>query len=259
MTSVFEAETTVQKWDDDYYTPISEWLYDTAVYDMLKIMEVPMHETVLDAGCGPGVHSIRAARAGYKVRAIDISHTMLEHAHDRVEKAGFSDKVQFQQMDLTKLALQDASIGYGFSWGVIIHIREAENAFRELSRIIRPGGRLGLYLTNRAALDHKIERIARMALKKPLQAFRGPLGDGYSYRMNGEDLWVWQFESGALVKFLGELGFKLKSRRCGEFSEAQRRFSGPVRNLLLRANNLAYAANAPASLAVSNLYVFERH
>jgi ubiquinone/menaquinone biosynthesis C-methylase UbiE len=258
MTKVFEAEATVQKWDDDYYTPISRQLYDRAVSDMLKTMGPPPEATILDAGCGPGVHSIRAAKAGYSVHAIDISRTMLDHARQRVAQTGFTDRVRFEQMDLTKLSLADASIDYAFSWGVIIHIPEAERAFEELARVIRPGGRLGLYLTNRSAIDHKLERLARGVLRKPLNVAHLPLGDGVTYRMNGEDLWVWQFDSPALVNHLSGLGFDLLYRRSGEFSEAQRRFSGTVRNLLLRANNLAYTLRAPASLAVSNLYVFER-
>jgi 2-polyprenyl-3-methyl-5-hydroxy-6-metoxy-1,4-benzoquinol methylase len=75
MTEVFEARSTVEEWDEDYYHPIALKLYDWAVLDMLKMMEVEAGATVLDAGCGPGVHSIRAAKAGYHVCAIDISNT----------------------------------------------------------------------------------------------------------------------------------------------------------------------------------------
>lgn len=258
MTNIFEADTTVQKWDDDYYTPISEKLYDRAVSDMFGAMDPPQGATVLDAGCGPGVHSIRAARAGYDVHAIDISSTMLDHARHRVAENGFADRVRFDQMDLTKLPLADSSVAYAFSWGVTIHIKEAERAFSELARILRSGGRLGLYLTCRTAIDHKLENLARAILRKPLKLEHQPLGDRLLYRMNDEDLWVWRFDSPALIEHLAGLGLDLRYQRSGEFSEIQRRFSGPFRNLLLRLNNLLYALNAPASLAVTNLYVFEK-
>ena len=39
----------------------------------LEFLGTKPGDTVLDAGCGPGVHAIRAARAGLKVKAIDIS------------------------------------------------------------------------------------------------------------------------------------------------------------------------------------------
>lgn len=258
MTGVFEAETTVQKWDDDYYTPISEKFYDNAVSDMLGAMDPPQGATVLDAGCGPGLHSIRTAKAGYDVHAIDISSTMLDHARHRVAQNGLAERVRFDQMDLTKLQLADASVDYAFSWGVIIHIKEAERAFSELARVVRPGGRLGLYLTSQTAIDHKLESLARAVLRKPLEIEHLPLGDRLLFRMNGEDLWVWRFNSHAIIKHLDKLGFDLCFRRSGEFSEVQRRCSGSFRNLLLRFNNLLYRLHAPAALAVTNLYVFEK-
>lgn len=258
VSNVFEAETTVQKWDDDYYTPISEKLYDSAVGDMLKGLNAPSSATILDAGCGPGVHSIRVAKQGYKVHAIDISQTMLDHARSRVAQAGLSDRVRFEKMDMTKLPLKDASVDYAFSWGVIIHIPEAEKAFSELARVMKPGGRLALYLTNKSALDNRFEQLARTILRKPVKVEAKALGIGTTYQMNGDQLWVCQFDSKALVRHLSGLGLVLKQRRCGEFSEMQRRVSGPIRNMLLRANNLAYWLRAPASMAVGNLYIFER-
>ncbi len=258
MTEVFEAESTVEKWDSDYYTPISVKLYDRAVSGMLRAMEVPAGAEVVDAGCGPGVHSIRAARAGYRVHAIDISATMLKHAEARVAAANLSERVRFTQMDLTKLAFENSSVSHAFSWGVIIHIPDAMAAFKELARVIKPGGRLGLYLTNASALDHKIEGLARSLLRKPLQRQQSPLGPGARYQMDGAELWVWQFDSALLTAELEKIGFKLRSRRCGEFSELQRRTGGLLRKGLLHANNLAYAVGAPASLAIANIYVFER-
>lgn len=258
MTDVFEAEATVQMWDDDYYTPISLKLYDKALSDMLEAMDPPEGAIILDAGCGPGVHSIRVARAGYNVHSIDISSTMLDHARQRVAQSGFTESVRFDQMDLTKLSLADASVDYAFSWGVIIHIKEATRAFSELARVVRPGGRLGLYLTSRTAIDHKLESLARTVLRKPLKVEHQYLGDRLLYRMNDEDLWVWRFDPHAIIQHLAGLGFDLRYRRSGEFSEIQRRFAGPFRNFLLRLNNLAYKWNAPPSLAVTNLYVFEK-
>ena len=258
MPNVFEAETTVKKWDDDYYTPISVKLYDKAVVDMLKAMDVPAGSEVLDAGCGPGVHSIRIAKAGHPVHAIDISSKMLEHARERVNAAGLGGKVRFTQMDLTNLPIPDASVTHAMSWGVIIHIPQAQKAFSELARVMRRGGRLGLYLTNASAFDHKLERVARSVLRKPVVAEHSDLGDGARYMMNGEELWVWQFDPARLIENMKKIGFELKFRRSGEFSEIQRRVKGPVRNALLHLNNLAYAANVPASIAVSNIYVFER-
>jgi len=115
MANVFEEKATVEQWDADYYQPKGLKLYDWAVADMLRLMEVEPNATVLDAGCGPGVHSARVARAGHRVVAIDISSTMLSQARERVAKLQLTDRVTFFRKDLTKLDLADASFRYVFS------------------------------------------------------------------------------------------------------------------------------------------------
>lgn len=259
MKEVFEKEATIRQWDDDYYNPISIWLYDRAISDMLRLMEINPGETILDAGCGPGVHSIRAAKADLRVCAIDISEAMLKHAQQRTKDASVSDRVEFYQKDLTKLDFPDASFDYAFSWGVIIHIPEAERALDELARIIRPGGKLALYLTNRTALDHKLESLIRFIIRQPLKDMkRLPLGDGIWYEMNQERLWVWRFDAEAITDYMSSKGFRLKKRQIGELSEIQRRFKGLPRRVLLRINNLAYRLHLPPQIATSTLFVFEK-
>lgn len=259
MKEVFEKEATIKQWDDDYYTPISFKLYDQAISDMLQIMEIKPGETILDAGCGPGVHSIRAAKAGVKVCAIDISEAMLKHAQQRVKDVGLSDSIEFHQKDLTKLDFPDAHFDYVFSWGVIIHIPDAEKALDELARIIKPGGKLALYLTNKTALDHKLESAIRFIIRKPLEGIEQlPLGDGIWYDMNQEKLWVWRFDAKAIVKYMSKKGFRLKKQKIGELTEIQRRVKGISRNILLRINNLAYRLNFPPQIASSSLFVFEK-
>jgi ubiquinone/menaquinone biosynthesis C-methylase UbiE len=259
MDSVFEQESTVEKWDTDYYHPIALWLYDQAILDMLRLMDVCDNANIMDAGCGPGNHSIRIAKTGNKVYAIDISDSMLHHARQRVEKACVLDSVEFNKQDLTQLDCQDASFNYVFSWGVIIHIPEPENALNELARIIKPGGKLSLYLTNRAALDHKIKLFARYILRKPpTNTQKFPLGDRTWYEDDYGKLCVWLFDADAIIEYMRNKGFRLLARRIGEFSELQRHFGGLFRRSLLHANNLAYKLHLPPNLATGNLFVFEK-
>jgi ubiquinone/menaquinone biosynthesis C-methylase UbiE len=257
-TEVFEAPSTVEKWDNDYYTPISEKLYDNAVAAMLSAINPPAGCEILDAGCGPGVHSIRAARAGFHVHAVDISSTMLDQARIRVREAGQARMVRFSQMDLTRLPLPDASVEAAFSWGVVIHIPDAEKALGELVRVLKPGGRLGLYITNSTALDHKFERIARVLFRKPIIEENLSLGPRVRYGMQSGEIVVWRFDAAKLTRFMAGLGCRLILRRSGELSEVQIRARGLIRSALQHVNNVAYAMNAPASLAVTQLMVFEK-
>jgi SAM-dependent methyltransferase len=256
---VFELTATINCWDQDYYHPIAERFYDGAVPDMLRLMGVKEGATVLDGGTGPGVHAIRTAKQGYDVVAIDISDSMLQAASQRVTRAGVSNRVKFQQEDLTKLSFQDGQFENVFSWGVIIHIPQVEKALDELARVVARGGKLSLYVTNQSSLDEKIEAVARFFLAKPhKERSYLPLGQGTWYEMHGERLWVWQFDIPELVRQMERRGLRLLHRRAGEFSEIQRRVPKMLRVPLLHLNNLYYRAGLPASIATANLLVFEK-
>src|SRR5207249_2919050 len=116
--------------------------------------------------------------------AIDISTAMLSEARRRAQTANVADKIQFHKKDLTNLDFADNSFRYVFSWGVVIHIRDAEQALDELTRILAPGGKLALYITNKSAVDHKIEALLRTVMGKPLKGVQHlALGDGVWYDM----------------------------------------------------------------------------
>lgn len=258
-SAVFEQRATVASWDRDYYHPISEFYYDRAIATMLRLMDVPSGARVLDAGCGPGVHSVRVARAGHPVLAIDISRTMLEEAKARVTAAGLGSLVEFRQEDLMNLSFADGSFRYVFSWGVIIHIPGVTRALAELARILEPGGKLALYVTNRTAFDHKLESVARFLVRKPLDQEQLQLGNGAWYQMHEQKLWVWQFDIPELERELAKHGLKLTSRTIGEFSEVQRRVQGPLRHALLHWNNLCYRLKLPPACAAANLLIFSKN
>ncbi|HXY34838.1 MAG TPA: class I SAM-dependent methyltransferase [Planctomycetaceae bacterium] len=255
----FDLQQTIDAWDSDYYHPIAERYYDRAVSRMLELLSAKPGDTVLDAGCGPGVHAIRAARAGLMVKAIDISDTMLAEARRRVERAGVAESVEFAREDLTRLSFPDSAFRHVFSWGVIIHIRDIERALDELIRIVAPGGRLALYVTNASAWDHKLETVARFLIRRPLKGMeRLPMGRGIWYDWQGERLWVWRIDAQALTQYFEARGMRRIARVVGEFSEIQMRLRGPLRSLLLHGNALAYRLGLPPGPASTNLFVFEK-
>jgi len=258
-SAVFEQRATLEAWDRDYYNLISERYYDRAISTMLRLMGVEPGALVLDAGCGPGVHSVRVARAGFRVCAVDISQTMLQEAKARTAAAGVASAVEFRQENLTRLTFPDASFRYVFSWGVIIHIHDVKKALDELARVIEPGGKLALYVTNGKSWDQKLESFVRFLIRKPLvgrESLR--LGTGIWYEMSGQRLWVWQFDIRELEQQLKARGLNLTHRVIGEFSEIQRRVRGPLRRMLLRLNNLCYRLKLPPGPAAANLLVFRK-
>lgn len=258
-TTVFHELKTFTDWDNDYYHPIALRYYDRAVAQMLEVLRPAPGGLVLDAGCGPGVHSIRAARAGYQVHALDLSEVVLEEARRRAAEQGVLDRITFEQADLTSLRFDSESFETIFSWGVVIHIPRLDDAIRELVRILKPGGRLALQITNHQAWDIPVERLGRWLLRKPpLQLERHPLGLGRWYEANGSRLWVWRIDIPALTRMLDDLGCRLIRRRAAEFTEIQWRLRGWKRSALLRLNSLWFNMGLPARPACTNLVIFEK-
>ena len=64
-------------------------------------------KTILDLGCGSGLHAEKFAEAGYQVVGVDQSQTMLELAQMRRSKAGdaIRRRLSFQEGDIRLLDL----------------------------------------------------------------------------------------------------------------------------------------------------------
>jgi SAM-dependent methyltransferase/cytochrome c-type biogenesis protein CcmH/NrfG len=103
---------------------------------------------ILVAGCGSGEHSIGTARRfhGAKVLAIDLSLSSLAYAQRKTRELGLSN-IEYAQADVLALG----SIGRSFdvieASGVLHHLSDPAAGWRELLKLLRPGGlmRIGLY------------------------------------------------------------------------------------------------------------------
>jgi demethylmenaquinone methyltransferase/2-methoxy-6-polyprenyl-1,4-benzoquinol methylase len=93
-------------------------------------------DRVLDACCGTGDFAIADARAGGRVVGLDFSPRMLERARDK------APEIEWVQGDLLALPFPDgafdvATVGFG-----VRNVADLEAGFRELRRVLAPGGRL---------------------------------------------------------------------------------------------------------------------
>jgi|YNPMSStandDraft_2_1061718.scaffolds.fasta_scaffold02800_3 SAM-dependent methyltransferase len=103
-------------------------------------------EVVVDLGCGGGIDVLLAARKvgpTGKAIGIDMTPEMLARARRSAEQCGLTH-VEFYQATLDALPLPDASVDCIISNCVINLVPDKNAAFREMYRVLVPGGRLAL-------------------------------------------------------------------------------------------------------------------
>lgn len=107
-------------------------------------LELAAGETVLDLGSGAGVDAILAGRTvgpTGRVIGVDMTDEMLERARTNATAAQL-DQVEFRCGRLEALPVDDDSIDAVTSNCVINLVPDKEAVFREIHRVLRPGGRL---------------------------------------------------------------------------------------------------------------------
>jgi SAM-dependent methyltransferase len=99
-------------------------------------------ETLVDLGCGRGQDVIRAAgRVGPGGTAIGVDRTPAMIDKARASVPPFLTNVRFVSCDLAALDLPEASADVVISNCTINHTADKLAVYREIHRILRPGGR----------------------------------------------------------------------------------------------------------------------
>ena len=84
---------------------------DTAVQEMLKLANVTKNDVVYDLGCGDGRLVIQAAKTyGARGVGIDINPERIAEAKANAKKAGVEHLVRFEENDLFKADIKDATV-----------------------------------------------------------------------------------------------------------------------------------------------------
>ncbi len=132
----------------------------------LDLMGVAAGERVLDVGCGSGVVTREIAErvgAGGRVVGLDPSPALLAVAHELAQEAGIGDRVEFRKGSALQLPFPDGSFDAVLCVTVLSHVPGGEGAIPELARVLRPGGRLGIFDldTDMTAFTHADRALTR--------------------------------------------------------------------------------------------------
>lgn len=130
----------------DYFDQVSsEWdtlrksLYGEEVREaIIKAAQIAPGETVLDVGAGTGFLTEAASKLAGKVIALDISKSMMNEAVAKL--AGRN--VEFKIGSVERIPLGDQSVDSVVGNMFLHHCPNPEKAIHEMTRVLRPGGRL---------------------------------------------------------------------------------------------------------------------
>src|SRR5919206_3121052 len=135
-------QTHRSTWAAGDYPAVAEYIDDVPPRDLLDRVDVRPGEDVLDVATGTGNAALRAAAAGANVVGLDLTPELFAAAWRRMDEWGVA--VDWVEGDAEDLPFDDESFDAVLSvFGVQFAPRHQVVA-RELARVGRPGGRIGL-------------------------------------------------------------------------------------------------------------------
>ena len=110
----------------------------------ISMADLKPGETVLDLGSGAGFDAFLTAKAvgeAGKVIGVDMTPEMVQNARTNAEKLNISN-VEFRLGEIEKLPVSDSSVDVVISNCVINLSPDISAVFGEISRSLKPGGRI---------------------------------------------------------------------------------------------------------------------
>jgi ubiquinone/menaquinone biosynthesis C-methylase UbiE len=158
--------------------------YQAMAQTLWDRMEVEYDDQVLDVGCGSGALDrllVKRLTEG-RIVATDTNRFLLREA---AALTGSLERIIFQQADAEALPFADATFDMAFSVTVLEEC-DADQALREMFRVLRPGGRAGVIVR---AIDHPQwwnlpleEGLRRKAAVPPQSVGQKGVADASLYR-----------------------------------------------------------------------------
>jgi SAM-dependent methyltransferase len=109
---------------------------------LCEALDLRAGSSVLDVAAGNGNTTLAAARRWCDVTSTDYVKSLLEAGAVRANAEGH--RIKFQEADAEKLPFADASFDVVTSSFGVMFTPDQEQAARELARVCKPGGKIGL-------------------------------------------------------------------------------------------------------------------
>jgi ubiquinone/menaquinone biosynthesis C-methylase UbiE len=186
---------------------------------LCEAVDLRAAERVLDVAAGNGNATLAAARRFARVTSTDYVPALLESGRRRAEAEGA--RVTFEVADAEALPYDDAEFDLVLSTFGVMFAPDHEQAAREMMRVCRPGGRIGLACwTPTGFLGELFQMVARYA--PPMPGVRSPL-------LWGTDRHIQHLFAGASAIAHTARCFTFRYQSAEHWVEVFRAFYGPMR------------------------------
>jgi 2-polyprenyl-3-methyl-5-hydroxy-6-metoxy-1,4-benzoquinol methylase len=207
-------------WERRYRTEENERFHEVAYDYFTKRLGQPEGSHALDIGCGVCANSIRLARRGYRVSAVDYSESILEPARSNVSEKGLADRITINRGDILDLAFPAEHFDLVLCWGVLMHIPDVERALDELIRVTKHRGFLVFEELNSYSPEALMMRAYwRIAKRKKIKITRPDAGYEHTCAFEGETLFWRQADLRWLMDYLTSHSCTLFGRSSAACSE----------------------------------------
>lgn len=138
-------------------------------------------DRILDVGTGTALIPIEFCQRfdDLKIVAIDLAAEMLKLAESNVCRAGFEERVDLRLVDAKRIPARDGEYPGVVSNSIIHHIPQPIDCFREMVRVLAPGGLLFVRDLMRpqteSELEYLVQTYAGDATPRQRQLFRQSL------------------------------------------------------------------------------------
>jgi len=117
-----------------------------ATVELARLAGVNQHTRVLDAGCGLGGPArYLAATYDCTVLGVDLSPDFIDAAKYLSKRSGLIDRTDFRVGDALNLPADGGAYDLVWMQHVAMNIADRDGLYREIHRVLPPGGRLALF------------------------------------------------------------------------------------------------------------------
>lgn len=113
--------------------------------EMAELLELAPGTNVADLGCGVGGPLVHVAKTtGANVTGVNLNAHQIARGRRAVRRAGLEDTCDFLLASYMEVPVEDGAFDAAYTYEAICHAPDKSLFFRELYRLIRPGGRIAL-------------------------------------------------------------------------------------------------------------------